>query len=56
MICTDYNCPIQLECPFPEKGRRFRDRQGYCPVTNIGPNKKVIKTSKKVRAGQQKQK
>jgi hypothetical protein len=36
---------------------KFRDRQGYCPVVDDGPNKKVtINIRSKMRAGQQKQK
>jgi hypothetical protein len=54
MMCKDYNCP--KTCPYPEKGREFFDRQGYCGFADLGPNKKVVKTSNKVRAGQQKQK
>lgn len=37
-------------------GMKFRDRQGYCPIVDDGPNKKVTATKVKVRAGQQKQK
>lgn len=38
-------------------GVRFRARQGYCPLADDGPNKKVVVTNKnRVRAGQQKQK
>jgi len=47
--CTVYN----------HGGARFRDRQGYCPIPDDGPNKpktNSVKSVKVVRAGQQKQK
>ena len=42
---------------YPPEGQRFRDKVGYCPVCDKGPNKVEVKTSiPKKRAGQQKQK
>jgi len=48
--------PIDGCSVYPLGGMKFRTRQGYCPVVDDGPNKKVKVVSNKARAGQQKQK
>jgi hypothetical protein len=61
MICAAINCPKVIGrgecCVYSPAGQKFRDRQGYCPVPDDGPNKRVIKApAGKKRSGQQKQK
>ncbi|MGD9161530.1 MAG: hypothetical protein PVG39_24165 [Desulfobacteraceae bacterium] len=61
MICIDTKCPKVKDWGFCSvysiDGQRFRNRQGYCPIPDAGPNKKVSKiVGTKKRAGQQKQK
>lgn len=48
--------PIDGCSVYNRGGMKFRTRQGYCPIVDDGPNKKVTVTNAKVRAGQQKQK
>jgi len=65
MICDTINeggpC-IKLVNPmicevYPPKGMMLRDKLGYCPLIDAGPNKKVRAiNSEKIRIGQQKAK
>lgn len=46
-----YGCSV-----YPRGGMQFRDRQGYCPIPDDGPNKPKMATRVKRRVGQQKHK
>jgi len=61
MLCTDIKCSKVvgkgLCSVYPPAGQKFRDRQGYCPIPDAGPNKEVhVVQGAKIRAGQQKHK
>jgi hypothetical protein len=60
MICEDYKCRkfVGNSCDaYPTMGQDLRNRLGYCPVLNDGPNKPKIKVrEEKKRVGQQKNK
>jgi hypothetical protein len=60
VICEDYKCRkfIDQACDaYPTMGIALRDRLGYCPVLNDGPNApKPRQRSEKIRQGQQKSK
>jgi hypothetical protein len=56
MLCFDHNCPKlsnDLCSIYPESGMVLRDKQGYCPMSDL-PKKEVKKVI--ARTGQQKQK
>jgi hypothetical protein len=60
MLCSSIKCSKMKDfgfCSiFNPDGQRFRDRQGYCPVPDDGPNRATPKVdTKKKRFGQQKQ-
>jgi len=60
MICQDVKCKKLKDdgsCSVYNKGgQEYRDRYGYCPIPDAGPNKVVNVADTKKRAGQQKQK
>lgn len=60
MICKDIGCPKLQQsnvCSvYTPQGQLFRNRMGYCPIPDDGPNKKVKAGNNKSRVGQQKQK
>jgi hypothetical protein len=60
VICDDYKCRkfVDNSCEaYPTMGQDLRNRLGYCPVLNDGPNKPRVKVrEEKKRVGQQKSK
>ena len=53
MLCSSIKCPKMKDfgfCSvFNPDGQKFRDRRGYCPVPDDGPNRPTPKVAVKKR-------